>query len=67
MQDFLKSSMASSEFQPKPIVDTIHEEEKYGNHGDKFYAAGKAIVGGAEGVSNIVNTVLEVNTGCCYW
>ncbi|XP_049884962.1 uncharacterized protein LOC126379963 [Pectinophora gossypiella] len=47
-------------FQPKPIVDTIKEEEKYGNSGDKFYAAGRAVVGGAEGVSNLVNSVLEV-------
>ncbi|KAI8430758.1 hypothetical protein MSG28_000926 [Choristoneura fumiferana] len=46
--------------QPKPIVDTISEEEKYGNTGDKFYGAGRALVGGAEGVSNLVNSVLEV-------
>lgn len=49
-------------FQPKPIVDTISEEEKYGNTGDKFYGAGRALVGGAEGVSNLVNSVLEVST-----
>ncbi|CAK1588226.1 unnamed protein product [Parnassius mnemosyne] len=47
-------------FQPKPIVDTIKEEEKYGNSGDKFYSAGRAIVSGAEGVSNIFNSVLEI-------
>ncbi|XP_004929927.1 uncharacterized protein LOC101736369 [Bombyx mori] len=47
-------------FQPKPIVDTISESEKYGNTGDKFYSAGKVIVGGAEGVSNVVNSVLEI-------
>ncbi|KAJ8737116.1 hypothetical protein PYW07_000387 [Mythimna separata] len=47
-------------FQPQPIVDTIREEDKYGNSGDKFYSAGKALVGGAEGVSNFVNSVLEV-------
>ncbi|KAL4705706.1 hypothetical protein ACJJTC_018779 [Scirpophaga incertulas] len=47
-------------FQPKPIVDTITEEEKYGNTGDKFYSAGRAIVGGAEGVSNLVNSALEI-------
>ncbi|CAH2035236.1 unnamed protein product, partial [Iphiclides podalirius] len=47
-------------FQPKPIVDTIQEHEKYGNNGDKFYSAGRAIVGGAEGVSNLVNSILEV-------
>lgn len=47
-------------FQPKPIVDTIQEEDKYGNTGDKFYTAGRAIVAGASGVSNLVNSVLEV-------
>ncbi|KAL0852220.1 hypothetical protein ABMA28_000438 [Loxostege sticticalis] len=47
-------------FQPKPVVDTIKEEEKYGNHGDKFYNVGRAVVSGAEGVSNFVNSVLEV-------
>lgn len=47
-------------FQPKPIVDTISESEKYGNTGDKFYTAGKALVGGAESLSNFVNSVLEV-------
>lgn len=36
------------------------ESEKYGNTGDKFYSAGKAIVGGAEGFANFVNTILEV-------
>ncbi|CAB3225245.1 unnamed protein product [Arctia plantaginis] len=47
-------------FQPKPIVDTIRESEKYGNTGDKFYTAGRAIVGGAEGFANFVNSVLEI-------
>lgn len=47
--------------QPKPIVDTIREDEKYGNNGDKFYSAGRAIVGGATGVSNFVNSILEVS------
>lgn len=41
-------------------MDTIKEEDKYGNNGDKFYSAGRAIVNGAENVSNFVNTVLEV-------
>ncbi|XP_045458601.1 uncharacterized protein LOC123668957 [Melitaea cinxia] len=47
-------------FQPKPIVDTIREEEKYGNEGDKFRDAGRAIVGGAESFSNFFNTLIEV-------
>ncbi|XP_026499316.2 uncharacterized protein LOC113403089 [Vanessa tameamea] len=46
--------------QPKPIVDTIREEDKYGNDGDKFRNAGRAIVGGAEGISNFINSILEV-------
>lgn len=54
-------------FQPKPIVDTISEEEKYGNSGDKFYSAGKAIVGGAEGISNLVNSALEVRLNLYCW
>lgn len=52
--------MCDLTFQPKPVVDTIKEEEKYGNHGDKFYNVGRAVVSGAEGVSNFVNSVLEV-------
>ncbi|XP_023945508.1 uncharacterized protein LOC112051179 [Bicyclus anynana] len=47
-------------FQPQPIVDTIKEEEKYGNSGDKFRDTGRAIVNGAEGISNFVNSILEV-------
>ncbi|CAG9558566.1 unnamed protein product [Danaus chrysippus] len=46
--------------QPKPIVDTIREEEKYGNSGDKFYSAGRAVVGGAEKFSNLLNSILEI-------
>ncbi|XP_072931100.1 uncharacterized protein [Epargyreus clarus] len=47
-------------FQPQPIVDTIKEEEKYGNDGDKFYSTGRALIGGATTVSNFVNSILEV-------
>lgn len=42
-------------------MDTIREEEKYGNDGDKFYSAGKAIVNGASNVSTFVNSALEVS------
>lgn len=49
-------------FQPKPIVDTIQEHEKYGNSGDKFYPIGRAIVNGYEGFSNILNKILDVST-----
>ncbi|XP_039764074.1 uncharacterized protein LOC120636596 [Pararge aegeria] len=47
-------------FQPQPLVDTIKEEEKYGNTGDKFQSTGRALVNGAEGISNFVNSILEV-------
>ncbi|XP_013184858.2 uncharacterized protein LOC106130550 [Amyelois transitella] len=53
-------SIVAGILQPKPIVDTIKEEEKYGNSGDRFYSAGRALVGGAEGVSNFVNSIIEV-------
>ncbi|CAK1554119.1 unnamed protein product [Leptosia nina] len=52
--------VAAGFLQPKPIVDTIREEEKYGNDGDKFYSAGRAIVGGAEGFANFINSLLGV-------
>ncbi|VVC86254.1 uncharacterized protein LOC126979091 [Leptidea sinapis] len=51
---------AAGFLQPKPIVDTIKEEEKYGNNGDKFYKVGKAVVGGAEGISNFVNAIIAI-------
>ncbi|XP_053623800.1 uncharacterized protein LOC128682865 isoform X2 [Plodia interpunctella] len=53
-------SIVAGILQPKPIVDTIKEEEKYGNTGDKFIGAGRALVSGAEGVSNFVNSIIEV-------
>ncbi|CAH0578076.1 unnamed protein product [Chrysodeixis includens] len=53
-------NMVAGIFQPKPIVDTITEDEKYGNTGDKFAGAGKALVGGAQSFSNFVNSILEV-------
>nr|XP_018905439.1 PREDICTED: uncharacterized protein LOC109036003 [Bemisia tabaci]XP_018905440.1 PREDICTED: uncharacterized protein LOC109036003 [Bemisia tabaci] len=45
---------------PMPIVDTITEEEKYGNDGDKFNRVGKSIVGGVEKVSEFVNKVTNI-------
>ncbi|XP_068620024.1 uncharacterized protein [Battus philenor] len=53
-------NVAAGIFQPKPLVDTIREEEKYGNNGDKFYSTGRAIVSGAESFSTLVNSVLEI-------
>ncbi|CAG4942084.1 unnamed protein product [Colias eurytheme] len=52
--------VAAGLLQPKPIVDTIKEEEKYGNDGDKFASAGRAIVGGAESISNFINSLIAV-------
>ncbi|KAJ1531868.1 hypothetical protein ONE63_000517 [Megalurothrips usitatus] len=45
--------------QPKPIVDTIREEDKYGNTGDRFAFVGRGVVAGFEGFSNILNKVLD--------
>ncbi|CAF4745017.1 unnamed protein product [Pieris macdunnoughi] len=52
--------VAAGILQPKPIVDTIREEEKYGNTGDKFYNTGRAIVGGAERISNFINSLIAI-------
>lgn len=43
-----------------PIVDTIQEEEKYGNDGDRPFD--RAIVNTLEKVSVFVNKVIEVRT-----
>uniref|UniRef100_A0A1B6KN87 Uncharacterized protein n=1 Tax=Graphocephala atropunctata TaxID=36148 RepID=A0A1B6KN87_9HEMI len=43
---------------PKPIIDTITEEEKYGNTGD--HPLGRKVVKGVEGVSNLLNSILRV-------
>lgn len=45
---------------PKPIIDTIQEYEKYGNDGGKHRQIGTAIVNGYEAFSNIVNAAIEV-------
>ncbi|CAH1375404.1 unnamed protein product [Tenebrio molitor] len=50
----------ASFYNPKPIVDTIQEHEKYGNDGEKFRSVGVAIVGGYEAVSNLLNAAVEV-------
>lgn len=43
-----------------PIVDTIQEEDKYGNDGDRPFD--RAIVNTLEKVSVFVNKVIEVRT-----
>lgn len=50
----------ASFYNPKPIVDTIQEHEKYGNDGEKFRSVGVAIVGGVEGISNLINAAIDV-------
>lgn len=54
-----------SEIQAKPVVDTIQEHEKYGNEGDKFYGAGRALVNTFEGFANIVNKLIDVSSVLC--
>lgn len=46
---------------PKPIVDTISEEEKYGNAGDQFRPIGNLVVNGYEGFSNFLNAAADVS------
>ena len=47
------------------MVDTIREEEKYGNTGDKFNRFGRAVVNGVEKMTNLVNSALNVRS--LYW
>ncbi|XP_060531751.1 uncharacterized protein LOC132705278 isoform X2 [Cylas formicarius] len=44
---------------PRPIVDTIQEHEKYGNEGDKSRQLGIFVVGAFEGFSNAINAVVD--------
>lgn len=46
---------------PKPLVDRIKNEEKYGNTGDKFIGIGRAIVNGFENFSNLLNVLTDVS------
>ncbi|XP_067209891.1 uncharacterized protein [Linepithema humile] len=45
---------------PKPIVDKIQEEEKYGNAGDRHIGVGKAVVNAYENFSNFLNTLVAI-------
>lgn len=45
---------------PKPLIDTISEEEKYGNNGDQFRSFGNAIVNSYEGFSNFLNAAVDL-------
>lgn len=48
---------------PKPIVDTIQEHEKYGNDGGQGRAVGTKVVAAFEGFANILNAIVDV----CYF
>ncbi len=50
-----------SRLQPVPIVDTIREEEKYGNSGDKFNTFGRGVVTGVETLGKLINKALNVS------
>ncbi|XP_011493982.1 PREDICTED: uncharacterized protein LOC105359175 isoform X1 [Ceratosolen solmsi marchali] len=54
------SLFLQSILKPQPIVDSIKEEDKYGNNGDKFVVVGRAFVNGVEGISNFVNYVADL-------
>lgn len=47
-------------YNPKPIVDTIGEYEKYGNDGSRHKKVGTKLVNGYEAFSNIINAAAEV-------
>lgn len=49
-------------FNRKPIVDMIQEKDKYGNDGEKYRNVGIAVVNGFEGLSNFLNSAVEVRT-----
>lgn len=46
---------------PKPIVDKIQEQEKYGNAGDKHIGVGRAVVDAYENFSNFLNALVAVS------
>lgn len=53
-------SFVASIYNPKPVVDSIQEYEKYGNDGSQHNKIGNAIVNGYEAFSNFVNKAAEV-------
>lgn len=58
-----KSTCSFLLLQPKPILDTITEEEKYGNRME--HNIGKKVVKAVEGVSNLVNSAFRVSSLIC--
>ncbi|GLH07135.1 Uncharacterized protein GBIM_12660, partial [Gryllus bimaculatus] len=53
MYDFIESVLVNV-LRPKPILDTIKEEEKYGNDGEKFNKVGRSVVGGVETLTTLI-------------
>lgn len=49
-------------FNHKPIIDMIQEKDKYGNDGDKYRNIGIAVVNSFEGLSNFLNSAVEVRS-----
>lgn len=43
-------------------MDTIREEDKYGNTGDRHAFIGRGVVAGFEGFSRILNKALDVSS-----
>ncbi|EGI69130.1 hypothetical protein G5I_02107 [Acromyrmex echinatior] len=50
---------------PKPLVDRIKDEQKYGNSGDKFIGIGRTFINGYENFSNFLNNL--IGTFQWYW
>lgn len=46
--------------QPKPILDTIREEEKYGNDGEALGQVGRTIVGGVTKFTNFLSSTVDL-------
>jgi hypothetical protein len=47
--------------QPQPILDTIQEEEKYGNDGERLGQVGRTIVGGVTKFTNFLSSTVDVS------
>ncbi|XP_003697009.1 uncharacterized protein LOC100870040 [Apis florea] len=54
------ANVLNSFLKPTPLVDSIKEEEKYGNSGDKFIGIGRALVTGYQEFSNFLNTLVDM-------
>lgn len=55
------ANVLDSFLKPTALVDTIKEEEKYGNSGDKFIGIGRALVTGYQEFSNFLNALIDVS------